>query len=725
MTPSSLKGRKGIVIPWDGGPRYWIVESKALHRDLGKALRKAQGYSKKVNDLENGAARFATGIAGTPEQSFYVRTIYWNGEAWQEVAINNYETTGFLSPEQCQIILDDNTHKITLFDDDPERFLRKANDINKTLHNNEIPVADRAKIMAALLLALAQDGNLRIHNTPIRLMREINGLIEDLLHQHGKEDFTEVIKLTLPATEKNHKKYRKAIIEALQHLREMNIRSAINSGDDALGKFYETFLKYANGAKEMGIVLTPRHITRFAVDVLGIGPRDRVFDPACGTGGFLISAMESIRSRNTKNYEQFRNDNLFGIEQRDDVYGLAIVNMIFRGDGKSRIYDGNCFDHEFWFRDGAIWYTMPKDDRPEGGRKPFSRVLMNPPFKLTNSPETTFVDYGLRQARRGALLFAVLPAVVMGGATYEMWRRELMERHTVLACIKFEKSLFYPVTEATYGLIVRAHKPHKSSDPVFMGSLFDDNHRPRKSKMISDHKAVDNVDRLTKEARNFLLGKPVDEAVPREQCVITINQDLGCCFSPENYLPSGSGKPVSAALRHIESEASRMRSLALRNPIASVQQSGTFNLVEHVVERIETAPLKTLKEWRSGSVPVVSATGKNNGVAEWLDIPEELCLNHCITISIIHNTRPCEAFWHPYRFSALVGKALVLRPIEDLLRSPDAILYLCEAITSQNSWRYHYARSVRLHELGVDVPIGDDGRPSIKTMARIVRKQLS
>ena len=149
--------------------------------------------------------------------------------------------------------------------------------------------------MAALLLALAQDGNLRIPARPSALMLEVNGLIEDLLRQHGKEEFAKVIELRLPATEKNHKRYRKAIVETLQHLREMNIRSAINSGDDALSKFYETFLKYANGAKEMGVVLTPRHITRFAVEVLGIGPKDRVFDPACGTGGFLICAMESIR----------------------------------------------------------------------------------------------------------------------------------------------------------------------------------------------------------------------------------------------------------------------------------------------------------------------------------------------------------------------------------------------------------------------------------------------
>ena len=533
-----------VAIQGDGGLLYWIVEAKRAHRERLKALSEAQDYANQINLRNPGSARFATGIAGTPDQSFYVTTTYWDGREWHEVEINNYEVTGFLSREQCYEVINSNNHQIASFDDDPDRFLKKANAINKTLHGNEIPVAERARIIAALLLALARDGMLRVHDTPSRLMREINGLVEDLLRQHGKEDFASVIKLELPATEKNHRKYRKAILEVLQHLREMNIRSAISSGDDSLGKFYETFLKYANGAKEMGIVLTPRHITRFAVDVLGITHRDRVFDPACGTGGFLVSAMEFIRSGNPKNYERFRNDNLFGVEQRDDVYGLAIVNMIFRGDGKSQIHDGNCFDHEFWLRDGNVWYTLQGDEvQRDGVRKPFSRVLMNPPFKLETNNETSFVDYGLSQSRRGALLFAVLPSVVISGKTHEKWRRELMKRHTVLACIKFDKNLFYPVSEATYGLIVRAHESHSTRDVVFMGSLFDDNHRHRKSKMLSEHEAVDNVNRMTRELRDFLLGKPIDIAIPREQCVTTIDQGRLCSFSPESYIP-GMSRPL-------------------------------------------------------------------------------------------------------------------------------------------------------------------------------------
>ena len=651
-------------------------------------------------------------------------TTYWDGYAWHEVEINNYETTGFLSLEQCHHILGHNNHRLALFDDDPKRFLNKANAINKTLQDNEIPVGERAGLMAALLLALAEDGQLRIHLEPVRLMQEVNGCIETLLKRHGKEDFASVIRLTLPATEKNHRKYRKAIIDTLQHLREMNIRSAINSGDDALGKFYETFLKYANGAKEMGIVLTPRHITKFAVDVIGVGPRDRVFDPACGTGGFLIAAMEYIRRENPTHYAEFCASGLYGIEQRDDVYGLAMVNMIFRGDGKSNVYDGNCFDHMFWLRDGVVFYTLKRDRQPEGAQMPFTRALMNPPFKLTNNRETEFVNYGLAQLRQGGLLFAVLPAVVIGGKRYETWRRQILKRHTVLACIKFDKDLFYPVSEATYGLVLEAHKPHRSNGHVFMGSLLDDNHRSRRSKLLSAYNARDNVKHMTSELRRFLIGQPVGQSVPREQQVTTLNLNGVCSFAPEDYMLGGDTSYVNVVRRVIDSEAALRMAQSFRPQLLRAYKTSTFAL-HTLISAVKSSPIRAAKDYPSGSIPVVSASAKNNGIGYWLDIPQELCYEGCITVSTLHNTKPCEAFWHPYRFSALTGKALVLRPVQALLDDPLSIYYLCEAVTAGNAWRYNYARGVEYDELEVELPVDANGQPDIGLMSEIVKGQLS
>ena len=711
-----------ILISWNRKPCYWIIEAKNSHKKLKKALEEAKGYADKINESEGKVAKFITGLAGTPDSSFLVETHYWNDKEWHEVAINNYKTTGFLSLEQCHDILTKNSHQITHFDDDPNRFLKKANAINKTLHNNGVPAGDRAHVMAALLLSLAQDGNMRIDDRPTALVREINGNIEDLLRKHGKEEFAGTIKLTLPATEKNHKRYRKAIVETLQYMREMNIRSAINSGDDSLGKFYETFLKYTNDAKEIGIVLTPRHITKFAVDVLGIGPNDRIFDPTCGTGGFLVSAMDKVRltvgGGRPQAYESFRDDGLYGVEEKDDVYGLAIVNMIFRGDGKSHIYDGNCFDHQFWIRDNQVFYTMPEEEIPEGANKPFSRVLMNPPFKISRS-ESEFIDYALAQTKEGGLLFAVLPAVIIGGIRdkrgfdFPQWRSELLKRHSVKAVLKLDKNVFYPIAEGTYILILEAHKPHVLNSEVFMGMLFDDKHRPRKSKMLSDYDMTDNVEIMTEELRRFLVGQSVELSKPREQVVTTLNPDHGCLFSPEAYLknkqPETLGKIVD---RTIALSAAKLTVTGYSNerPINPVMNLKSF-LLKDFIGRIVSPPLKASKGYPSGNIPVVSATAKNNGISAWKDIPHEKRLQNLITISKTHNTQPCEAFWHPYEFSA-IATVHIIKLIPEFMESEFAILFICQSITDNNAWRYDYARDVKLDELEVYLPV-KNGMPDI------------
>lgn len=110
---------------------------------------------------------------------------------------------------------------------------------------------------------------------------------------------------------------------------------------------------------------------------------------------------------------------------------------------------------------------------------------------------------------------------------------------------------------------------------VFIGRLFDGNHRPRRWKILSDYEAVDNVDEMTGRLRRFPVGRPVTAGIPREQTVSRINDEVD--FSPEHYLPN---------------------------------------------ESVAVDPNQPRRRTRR-TVPLLSATAKDNGIAAQRDIPNE------------------------------------------------------------------------------------------------------
>ena len=720
-----------VIQPQD---KYWIIEAKrpeqsinSAAKSLKKAVNQAKSYANKINKQSPGAARFATGVVGNdrndqPISLFYVETYYWNDREWALVQINQYKTTGFLIKEQCQDIIERNDASIHHYDVAPDKFLEKANAINEEFHANEILASDRAKVMAALLLALAQDRNLRIHEEPQQLVEEINTSVTALLRKCGKEDFANELTLRPPASEKNHNKYRTGIVQALQHLRDMNIRSAINSGDDALGKFYETFLSYANDAKKMGIVLTPRHITRFAAEVTCVSHKDIIFDPACGTGGFLIAALDHIRRVNPSAREEFGQENLYGVETTDAVYGLAVVNMIFRGDGNSHIYDGDCFKHQFWRKDGKISFTETGDKQPDL-EKPFTRILMNPPFSLKNTHPSEFVNYALEQTRKGGLCFAILPTTCFTGKKQEEWRKALMAHHTIKAVITLDKSLFSPVSTSTCGIVVEAHKPHRIDSGVFFGVLRDDKHRLKVSKVVSKHHKQDNLKTITDLARDFMCGKRADIDLPREALITKINPDRGCLFAPEAYLnnePSPLIDPLGICGRAASLNSAKLMVAARQSSsFPSVPNALWFPLSDFIASE-QGATVPNLKDLPPGDIPVVSATEKNNGIADWKDVSTDHIIRNFITISKTHNTKPCQAFWHTYDFAA-IATVHIIKPIRKFSENEDAILYLCQSITQSNAWKYRYERPVLLHELKVYLPATKQGGVDMKRLTNIAK----
>ena len=114
---------------------------------------------------------------------------------------------------------------------------------------------------------------------------------------------------------------------------------------------------------------------------------------------------------------------------------------------------------------------------------------------------------------------------------------------------------------------------------------------------------------------------------------------------------------------------------------------------------------------------------KNNGISEWKDIPSDKILSHLISVSKTHNTKPSQAFWHPYDFSA-INTVHLLKPKSILPKENEIMIYLCQEIFDRNSWRYDYARTVKLEELQVYLPVSNNGEIDFEKIKDIVSNQV-
>jgi len=323
---------------------FWVIEAKKSLSELELSLDDAEEYARQINNSSKISCKIITGVAGNETDSYLTKSVFFNGKKFLPITMNDKEVSGLLQKDIALRIIRENRSDLEDVPIDKKLFLSKAEKINEILHLGAINKNHRAKVMASLLLSMIDDTPPNRNSAPSVLINEINSRARRILRKEGKENFADFINISLPPTEDNHIKFKNALVQTLQELDSLNIRSAMNSGTDVLGEFYEVFLKYGNGAKEIGIVLTPRHITKFAVDVTNVGIQDILYDPTCGTGGFLVASLDYIKANsNEVQLNRFKKYNIFGIDQEPEVVALALVNMVFRGDGKTNITEGNCF----------------------------------------------------------------------------------------------------------------------------------------------------------------------------------------------------------------------------------------------------------------------------------------------------------------------------------------------------------------------------------------------
>lgn len=486
---------------------FWVIEAKRSRNELKKAAKEAQEYADEINESSQIKAIIVSGVAGNDADGYLISNLFLENKRFKPITINERNTTGLLTPELVKILLKSKKAGINDVPINENQFFQAANRINKALHIGKINKNLRAKVIAALLLSLVDETQPDTNKSLRVLINDINTRVEEVLLRNNKGEFASRVKIELPTSMDNHVKYKRALVSTIQELNSLNITSAMMSGNDILGKFYETFLKYGNGAKEIGIILTPRHITKYAADVLDITHNDVLLDPTCGTGGFLVAAFDKVRlNSNSKQLEKFKKFSIFGIETESEVTALAIVNMIFRGDGKNNIIEGNCFIKWLAKENNHIDY---QNDKPENYSPPVTKILMNPPFALDEDDEKEyrFVQKALEQLEDGGLLFSILPMSTMVERNALEWRQSLIADNSLLAVVTFPEDLFYPVSQNTVGIFVKKGASHKENSNVLWCRAMKDGYVKKKKKRLYDSTSQDYLSWIKNSLQSFVFNQ--------------------------------------------------------------------------------------------------------------------------------------------------------------------------------------------------------------------------
>ena len=225
---------------------------------------------------------------------------------------------------------------------------------------------------------------------------------------------------------------------------------------------------------DRGQYFTPRPVVRMCVRMLNPLSTERVLDPACGPGGFLIHTlhwviMQELQKRFPQDLGrrklEYANSKLFGLDFDVRLARVAKAMMLIAGDGRTNIYRVNSLDAREWQNrpDGLLGsitdnsYDIVMTNPPFAGHVTQPEILGTYDLAYKGDPQThkrsarvsrdlLFIERTLRFLKPGGRLAIVLPQGTLNNVNAHFVRRWLLDRARVLAVVGLHPNSFKPFT---------------------------------------------------------------------------------------------------------------------------------------------------------------------------------------------------------------------------------------------------------------------------------------
>lgn len=242
-----------------------------------------------------------------------------------------------------------------------EDILNSASTLHEKLRNyGQLGDSEKPLVVSAILLALKEEEEI-ISRLKGDDTKTDGSIIYDSIETFLKRMKMDSSKMTKLLTQFQFIKERPVLNKVkksisgtplryfVEHIQNEILVEFPNAKEDILGKFYGEFVRYSGGNQSLGVVLTPSHITELCCELMNLTTEDIIFDPCCGTGGFLVSSLSYLIHQIDKNNnlseedkkkekQKIKSSSIYGMDIREDMFAIAVTNMILRGDGNSNLF---------------------------------------------------------------------------------------------------------------------------------------------------------------------------------------------------------------------------------------------------------------------------------------------------------------------------------------------------------------------------------------------------
>ena len=314
---------------------------------------------------------------------------------------------------------------------------------------------------------------------------------------------------------------------------------------EELGNAYEYLLSIMSSQGDAGQFRTPRHIIDFIVDVINPTKDDKVLDPACGTGGFLVSTYNHILEQHDgkddpKNKEKPLTpderkklmSNLQGYDIDPTMVRIAQVNMYLHQFKNPQIFQYDSLtSEERWNDKYDVILANPPFMSPKGGIKPHNKFGV-----ASNRAEVLFVDYIISHLKPKGRAGIVVPEgiIFQSGKAYKELRKNLVE-NGLFAVVSLPGGVFQPYSGVKTSILLFDSELAKSKTEILFVKISADGFHLSSSRKVSGN---NDLPLAYSEITRFVEGKKIQGKISLLVSKSTISLDDNYFLSVERYQES-------------------------------------------------------------------------------------------------------------------------------------------------------------------------------------------